>query len=82
MRPGILLGAAAVLLAAATAGVALSGPAPAHAPFQELTGGLGLGAAVTPGRCACAYDPRLSGTCSLRHDPVPGGSLFCPVHAR
>jgi hypothetical protein len=70
--------AAAVLLATA-------GPSAARVEdgeeFQRLTGGLGLGAAIDLSRCAAEFDAREGALCSLRHEPLPGGSAFCPAHA-
>jgi len=69
------------------AGVLVAGTAPSPAEvedgdaFQQLVGGLGLGPAVDLTRCGREFDPRVEGTCALRHEPVPGGSVFCPPHA-
>jgi hypothetical protein len=48
--------------------------------FQKLVGGLGLGPAADPSRCAYSYDPRLAAGCPHQHGPVPGGTCFCPYH--
>lgn len=79
--PALLL-ALAVLLPVAAAAVLVASPMAADAEeFHGIVGGLGLGAAVDLSRCAASFDPRDGNACSLRHDPVPLGSLFCPVHA-
>lgn len=49
--------------------------------FQKVVGGLGLGTAVGLSPCAGAFDPRVEASCTLHHEPVPCGSLFCPAHA-
>ncbi len=85
-RGPALLSAAVLLLAVAAGAVlATSSPPPERAArsrtFQEFVGGLGLGAALDLSRCAAAFDARLGRACSLRHEPLPCGSWFCPVHA-
>lgn len=77
--PNLLLAAVVALALAAAAVFAL--PSRRQDGFQELVHGLGLGAATDLSRCAAAFDPRDGRACSLRHDPVPCGSLFCPAHA-
>ncbi len=82
----MLLSAAVLSLAlGAGAVLATSSPPPARTArseaFQQLVGGLGLGPALDLSRCAAAIDARLGRPCSLRHEPVPGASWFCPVHA-
>jgi hypothetical protein len=49
--------------------------------FQHLLGGLGFGPARDLQRCAFAFDPRLSPSCSEDGGPVPAGASFCPYHA-
>jgi len=76
--------ATVVVLAAAAASVVVAGaspPAGDAASFQRLVGGLGLGPAIDPSLCAPEFDPRLQADCSLRYEPLPAGSVFCPVHA-
>ena len=80
-RLALLLAIAALPVAAATVVVANSAPRGDPAELQRLVGGLGLGPAVDGSRCAAVFDPRVSLSCSLRHDPVPGASVFCPCHA-
>jgi hypothetical protein len=77
--PTALLAAAVALALAAAAILATSSRA--EDGFQDLVHGLGLGAATDLSRCAAAFDPRDGDACALRHDPLPCGSLFCPVHA-
>jgi hypothetical protein len=49
--------------------------------FQHLLGGLGFGPARDLRRCAFAFDPRLSSSCSQDWEPIPCGTDFCPYHA-
>jgi hypothetical protein len=80
--PSILLAAAVALPLLAVAVLATAGRPGRGEEFQRLVKGLGLGAATDLSRCAAAFDPREAGvSCSLRHDPAPCGSLFCPSHA-
>jgi len=76
-----LLVALAVALPAAVAVLLLAPARPADNGFQRLVGGIGLGPAVDLTRCAGEFDPRVEPSCSHRFDPLPCGSLFCPVHA-
>jgi hypothetical protein len=77
--PALLLAATVAIVLAAAVVLALPGRRD-DGGFERLVHGLGLGAATDLSRCAAAFDPRDGGACSLRHDPVPCGSLFCPVH--
>jgi hypothetical protein len=78
--PAVLLVATAALALAAALVLLLPGRRDDGVEFQRLVRGVGLGAATDLSRCAAAFDPRDGGACSLRHDPVPCGSLLCPVH--
>lgn len=84
-RIGLLLVLVVGLPLAAGVLVAGTSPSPAQvedgAAFQHLVGGLGFGPAVDLTRCGREFDPRVEGTCALRHEPVPCGSIFCPPHA-
>lgn len=81
----LLLAAAIALPSAAGILLATAAPPPARVAdaeaFQHLVKGLGLGPAIDLSRCAPEFDPRAERACSLRHEPVPCGSLFCPAHA-
>jgi hypothetical protein len=83
--PALLLAATVALALAAGAVLATAAPPPQRVAdaeaFQSLVGGLGLGAAVDLSRCAPEFDPRVERACSLRFDPIPCGSSFCPAHA-
>jgi hypothetical protein len=82
VREGALLAATLFLAAAALGVLSVGSPRTADSErFQRLVRGLGLGPAPDLARCACAFDPRVEGACSLRHEPVPFGSRFCPSHA-
>jgi len=74
----IVLVAAALLFS----GAGNSGTSrPAHAEFQRLTGGLGVGAAVSPQPCAAGLNPSASEGCTFATSPVAGGLAYCPIHA-
>jgi hypothetical protein len=70
-----------VALPVAAIAVLLAGAPATDDGFQRLVGGVGLGPALDLSRCAAEFDPRAAGACSLRHDPVALGSLYCPAHA-
>jgi hypothetical protein len=48
--------------------------------FQQMTGGLGMGATVAPYYDFATFDPRLEPDCTCGLWPVPGGWLFSPEH--
>ncbi|MDH3591509.1 MAG: hypothetical protein OER88_06505 [Planctomycetota bacterium] len=54
---------------------------PSQAALQATLGGVGAGPAVALTPCAAAFDPRVSHTCSWRHDPLPLGVHLCPAHS-
>ena len=83
-RYGRLIPAAAILLPALVLAVLAGSRRPdgQGAEFQKMVGGLGLGPAVDRSWCAGEFDPRGAPRCSLRHEPVPCGFIFCPAHAR
>lgn len=70
-----------VLVATATAILALDGGRHSHADgFQRLVGGLGFGPALELSPCALGFDPRLEGSCDQDTGRIPGGRCFCPHH--
>ncbi len=79
--------AAAVLLAAAAAGILLlgagrdAGAAARSAGFQRATGGIGGGRATALLPCEGAFDGGATRPCGRALDPLPGGEAFCPHHA-
>ena len=84
--PAILLAVALALPLAAGILLLAAGPSSARVAdaeaFQRVVGGIGLGPTTDLSRCGAEFDPRTGRACSLRHEPVPCGSLFCPAHAR
>jgi len=85
LGPALLLAAAVALPLAAACVIAASAPRAAEREdaeaFEEVVGGLGLGAALDLSGCAACFDPRDGSACSHRHEPVPTGSFFCPAHS-
>ena len=83
--PALLLAAALALPLAAGILLLAAGPSAARVAeadaFERLVGGLGLGPTTALSRCGAEFDPRTGSACSLRHEPVPCGSRFCPAHA-
>ena len=83
--PLLLLAAAVALPLAAGILLAAASPSPARVAdaeaFQRLVGGVGLGPTTDLSRCGAEFDPRMGSACSLRHEPLPCASLFCPAHA-
>lgn len=73
----------AVLVMTATTALVLS-PAPETAEparvFQQMVGGLGMGAALPRWEYA-SYDPRLEAICTTLEFPIPGGYCYSPDHA-
>lgn len=49
-----------------------------HAAFQQMVGGLGMGAIQSPRWCLHAFDPRTESICYATAYPVPGSYGYCP----
>ena len=83
--PKLLLAATLALPLAACILLVAAGPSSARVAeaeaFERLVGGIGLGPTTDLSRCGAEFDPRTGAACSLRHEPVPCGSRFCPAHA-
>ncbi len=54
---------------------------PRHGIFQQMVGGLGLGAVSSPKWCLHAFDPRLESICYATVYPVPGSYAYCTYDA-
>ncbi len=84
VSPDSRVGLAVALLVATAAGALLAGvrrdPARDSAAqvIHGLTGGVGLGPALDPARCARAFDPRLAPTCDDATGALPGTGFACP----
>jgi hypothetical protein len=78
---GIVCGLTAVTVAALICDARISaGVVRDHArQFQDLAGGLGIGATVRPRWCFINFDPRLE-RCTCTEFPLPGGYCYCPEH--
>ena len=50
---------------------------PRHTMFQQMVGGLGMGAVSSPKWCLHAFDPRLESICYATAYPVPGSYVYC-----
>ena len=46
--------------------------------FQQMVGGLGMGAVSSPKWCFHAFDPRYESICYAAAYPVPGSYGYCP----
>ena len=51
---------------------------PRHTAFQQMVGGLGMGAIQSPKWCLHAFDPRTESICYAAAYPVPGSYGYCP----
>jgi hypothetical protein len=49
-----------------------------HTAFQQMVGGLGIGAIQSPKWCLHAFDPRTESICYATAYPVPGSYAYCP----
>ena len=49
-----------------------------YGAFQQMVGGLGMGAVSSPKWCFHAFDPRLESICYATSYPVPGSYGYCP----
>lgn len=49
-----------------------------HTSFQQMVGGLGMGAIQSPKWCLHAFDPRTESICYATAYPVPGSYAYCP----
>lgn len=78
--PAILLALVMCLVAAAVAAVCAPGRGGRGEGLQRLVGGLGLGPALTPGRDAFRFDPRVRPRPTADAGPVPAGDFFTPSH--
>jgi hypothetical protein len=80
-RGGALLVALAVLACADGAWLAAqSRPSEPRDAYQAVTGGLGLGSAVSAAWSFHAFDPRLEATCENELWPIPGLACANPHH--
>ena len=46
--------------------------------FQQMVGGLGMGAVSSPKWCFHAFDPRYESICYAAAYPIPGSYGYCP----
>lgn len=51
---------------------------PRSMAFQQMVGGLGMGAVSSPKWCFHAFDPRYESICYAAAYPVPGSYGYCP----
>ena len=51
---------------------------PRSTAFQQMVGGLGMGAVSSPKWCFHAFDPRYESICYAAAYPVPGSYGYCP----
>ena len=51
---------------------------PRSMAFQQMVGGLGMGAVSSPKWCFHAFDPRFESICYAAAYPVPGSYGYCP----
>lgn len=80
MKTRLVFLCAACVLLPVIAAVLCMMPTPERHGLQPLVRGLGGGPAVNLTGDAALFDSRLAPQCAWRHDPLPGGDLFCPFH--
>jgi len=51
---------------------------PETTAFQQMVGGLGMGAVSSPKWCFHAFDPRYESICYATAYPIPGSYGYCP----
>jgi hypothetical protein len=76
----LIVGVAALAVGDLAWLAALSSPSEPRDAYQAVTGGLGLGSAVSGAWSFHAFDPRLEASCENELWPIPGLACANPHH--